>query len=69
MHETHRRAAEEHEMAARSHRTAAQHNEKGNLSAAGYHLARAQEYSDHAYKLSKEALDKSRRIESLQENG
>ncbi len=56
-------------MAARSHRTAAEHNEKGDLPSADYHLARAMEYSDRAYKLSKEALDKSHRIESLQENG
>jgi len=65
MHETHRRAAEQHELAAHAHRTAAEHNEKGNLTDAGWHAQRAMEYSDHAYKLSEEAHNKSGRIEKL----
>ena len=65
MHETHRRAAEQHELAAHAHRTAAEHNEKGNLTDAGWHAQRAMEYSDHAYKLAEEAHNKSGIIEKL----
>ena|SRR5271166_2169624 len=62
MHETHRRAAEEHELAARAHRTAAEHNEKGDRTAADFHSERALEYSDHAYRLAQEAHSKSGRV-------
>ena len=65
MHETHRKAAEQHELAARSHRTAAEHNEKGDLTAAVWHSERALDYSNHAYTLAKEARNKSGEIESL----
>jgi hypothetical protein len=65
MHETHRQAAEHHELAAQAHRTAAEHNEKGDLSAAAWHSERALEYSDHAYRLAKEAHNKSGRIEKI----
>jgi hypothetical protein len=65
MHEKHRQAAEHHELAAKAHRTAAEHNEKGDLSAAALHSERALEYSDHAYKLAKEAHNKSGRIEKI----
>jgi hypothetical protein len=57
MHETHREAAEKHELAAHSHRTAAEHHEKGD-----YSLQRG---SDHAYRLAKEAHAKSGRIVSI----
>lgn len=65
MHETHREAAELHEQAAQEHRTAAEHNEKGDYAAAVWHAERALEYSDQAYKLAKEAQNKSGQIESL----
>ena len=66
MHDdAHRKAAEQHELAARSHRTAAEHNEKGDYSAAIWHSERALEYSDHAYRLAKEAHSKSGRIERI----
>ncbi len=65
MHETHRKAAEQHEHAAQAHRTAAEHNEKGDCTAAGWHSERALEYSNHAYKLAKEAHTKSGEIASL----
>ena len=65
MHETHREAAEKHELAARAHRTAAEHNEKGDLTTAIWHSERALEYSDQAWKLAKEAHSKSGRIESI----
>jgi hypothetical protein len=65
MHETHRRAAEEHEMAAQAHRTAAEHNEKGDYGTAIWHSERAMEWSDHAYQLAKEAHNKSGQVESL----
>ena len=62
MHEEHWKAAEMHERAAQAHRTAAEHNEKGDVTAAGWHAERALEYSDHAYKLAREAHAKSGKI-------
>ena len=64
MHES-GRVAELHELAAKAHRTAAEHNEKGDHTAAIYHAERALEYSDQAYKLAKEAHNKSGEIVSL----
>jgi hypothetical protein len=65
MHEEHRRAAEQHELAAKAHRTAAEHNEKGDYAAATWHSERALEYSDLAYKLAKEAHNKSGKIGTI----
>jgi hypothetical protein len=65
MHEAHRRAAEQHELAARAHRTAAEHNEKGDDVAGRWHAERALEYSDHAYKLAREAHTKSGKIGAI----
>ena len=68
MHEannTHRRAAEQHELAAHAHRTAAEHNEKGDNETGNWHAQRALEYSDQAYKLAVEAQSKSGRIVSI----
>jgi len=65
MHEAHRRAAEQHDLAAQAHRTAAEHNEKGDCGTAIWHSERAMECSDHAYKLAKEAHTKSGQVESL----
>jgi len=66
MHDNlHRRAAEEHERAAHAHRTAAEHNEKGDDANGKWHAERALEFSDHAYKLAKEAHAKSGQIVSL----
>lgn len=65
MHESQREAAELHELAAQAHRTAAEHNEKGDYTAAIWHAERALEYSNRAYKLAKEAHSKSGQIESL----
>jgi hypothetical protein len=64
MHEAHWKAAELHELAAQPHRTSAEHNEKGDRSRADWHSERALEYSNHAYKLAKEALTRSGEIES-----
>ncbi len=64
MHEDHRRAAELHELAAKAHRTAAEHNQKGDYPAAIRHSERALEYSDQAYKLAREAHNKSGQIEA-----
>ena len=66
MSDTHRQAADQHELAAHAHRTAAEHNEKGKNELGNWHLERAQEYSDHAYKLAKQAHSNSGQIESLQ---
>ena len=63
--QSHRKAAEQHELAAQAHRTAAEHNEKGDGVAGSWHSERAQEYSDHAYKLAEEAQAKSGQILSL----
>jgi hypothetical protein len=65
MQEAHRKAAEQHELAAHAHRTAAEHNEKGDQEAGTWHAQRALEYSDHAYKLAKEAHNKSGQMASL----
>jgi len=63
-HEFHREAAELHAKAAKAHRTAAEHNEKGDAALANWHADRAMEYSDHAYKLAKEAHSKSGQLEA-----
>jgi hypothetical protein len=65
MHEAHRKAAEQHELAAQAHRTAAEHNEKGDNIAGIWHSEQALQYSDHAYRLAKEAHTKSGQIRSL----
>ncbi len=59
MHDAHLKAAEQHELAARAHRTAAEHDEKGDNEAGRWHAERALEYSDHAFRLAKEAHNKS----------
>ena len=64
-HEYHRRAAAQHDLAAQAHRTAAEHNEKGDAAEVSRHSQRALEYSDHAYKLAKEAHNKSGQLETL----
>jgi Protein of unknown function (DUF2934) len=64
--DTHRQAADQHELAAHAHRTATEHNEKGKNELGNWHLQRAAEYSDHAYKLAREAHSKSGQIESLE---
>lgn len=65
MHNTHREAAEKHELAARAHRTAAEHNEKGGGEPEDSHLARVLELSDHAWRLAKEAHNKSGQMETV----
>ena len=64
MHEEHRQAAELHKLAAQAHRTAAEHNEKGDNEGGSWHASRALEYSDHAYRLAKEAHNKSGQMET-----
>jgi len=65
VHESHRKAAEQHAMAARAHRTAAEHNEKGDNPTGNWHSERALEYADLAYRLAKDAQNKSGKIESF----
>ena len=65
MHESHREAAQLHELAARSHRTAAEYLEKNNHVAANWHSERALEYSERAYVLAKQAHNKSGQIVSI----
>jgi len=65
MHEAHRKAAEQHELAARAYRTDEEHNEKGDNEGGKWHAERALEYSDQAYKLAKEAHTKSAQIVSI----
>jgi hypothetical protein len=62
MHDVHRRAAEQHELAAQAHRTAAEHNEKGENDTGNWHAERARDYSDRAYELAREAHAKSGQI-------
>jgi hypothetical protein len=64
-HDAHRKAAEQHELAAQAHRTAAEHNEKGDNEGGRWHAERALEYSNQAYKLAKEAHAKSGQITAL----
>src|SRR5271154_1660638 len=66
VYDLHRQAADQHERAAHAHRTAAEHNEKGENELGNWHLQRALEYSDHAYKLAKEAHSKSGQIGPLE---
>ena len=65
MRGAHWKAAEMHELAAQAHRTAGEQNEKGDYTAADWHSERALEYSDHAYKLAREAYTKSEEILGL----
>jgi hypothetical protein len=65
MHDSHRKAAEQHELAATAHRTAAEHNERGDQDAGNWHAERALEHSELAYKLAKEAHNKSGQIVTL----
>jgi len=48
-----RKAAEYHDLAAQAHRTAAEHNEKGENKAGNWHLDRAREHSDQAFKIAR----------------
>ncbi len=66
MYDTHRQSADQHELAAHAHRTAAEHNENENNGLVNWHLQRALEYSDHAYKLAKDAYSKSGQMGSLE---
>jgi hypothetical protein len=63
--DAHRKADELHELAAKAHRTSAEHNEKGDDDAGNWHSQRALEYSDRAYKLAKEAHNKSGQMLTL----
>lgn len=65
MNDSHEKAAEQHELAAHAHRTAAEHNEKGENELGNWHLQRALEYSEHAYKLARDAHSKSGQIGPL----
>jgi hypothetical protein len=64
MQNAHGNAAAQHERAAQAHRTAAEHHEKGDSEAGNWHANRALEYSDHAYRLAREAHNKSGRMET-----
>jgi DUF2934 family protein len=66
MSDTHRQSADQHELAARAHRTAAEHNENENDELVNWHLQRAMLYSDHAYKLAKDAHSNSGQMGSLE---
>lgn len=65
MHESHRQAAEQHELAAKAHRTAAEHNEKGDNPTGNWHAMRALEYADSAFRHAKDAHNKSGRMGTL----
>ena len=66
MSDTHRQSADQHELAAHAHRTAAEHNENESNELVNWHLQRAMEYSDHAYKLAKDAHSKTGQMGSLE---
>jgi hypothetical protein len=65
MHDAHRRAAENHELAAQAHRTAAEHSEKGDNDGGRWHAQRAQEFAEQAYKLAQDAHAESGQIVSF----
>ena len=67
MHQLHREAAEQHELAAKAHRTAAEHNERGDNATGNWHTQRALAYSDRAWELAQEAHNKSGQIVSIQQ--
>jgi hypothetical protein len=62
MHDTHRKAAEQHELAAKIHRIVSEHNEKDEKKTGNWHSERALEHSDRAYQLAKEAHNKSGKL-------
>jgi hypothetical protein len=64
--DTHKQSADQHELAAHAHRTAAEHNENENDELVNWHLQRATLYSDHAYKLAKDAHSNSGQMGSLE---
>jgi len=61
----HRKAAEHHDLAAQTHRTASEHNEKGDNETGNWHLERAHEHSDQAFKIAQEIHRKSGRMGSV----
>ena len=61
----HRKAAEYHDLAAQAYRTAAEHNEKGENEAGNWHLDRAREHSEQAFKIAQEVHSKSGQMENL----
>ena len=61
----HQTAAKYHDLSAHAHRTAAEHNEKGDNETSYWHLERALEHSEQAYKLAREAHSKSGRMETF----
>ncbi len=65
VHELHREAARQHELAAHSHRTASEHNEKGDHETAFWHAERALEYASRAYQVAQDAHNKSGQIRTL----
>jgi len=65
MQDTHRIAAEHHELAERAHRTAAEHNEKGEDEQGRWHAERALEHATQAYRLAMETRAKSGQIVAL----
>ena len=61
----HRQAAEHHDLAGQAHRTAFEHNERGDNEAANWHVDRAHEHSDQAFKIAQDIHRKSGRMESV----
>ena len=59
MNDSHRKAAEYHDLAAHAHRAAAAHYEKGEHLTGHEHSRQALEHSRRAYELSQEAESKS----------
>jgi len=61
----HRKAAECHGLAVLAHRTAAEHNERGDSETGNWHLDRACDHAEQAFKLAQEIRRKSGRMESF----
>lgn len=62
----HQKAAKYHDLSGQAHPTAAEHNERGEDASGNRHLARALERSQRAYKLAREAHNKSGRMDTFQ---
>jgi len=67
MHDSHKKAAEFHDLAAHAHRAAAAYYEEGEYETGHEHSRQALEHSNKAYLHAQEAHNKSGRIGTLQE--
>jgi hypothetical protein len=63
INDIHEKAAEDQDLATHAHRTTAEDNGKGDNGIGNWHLERALEHSNRAYKLAQKAHSRSGRME------